>query len=447
MRWLPLFVIACSSNHAAPPDTATIGDGSGSIDAPPGSGLSIVSQFDGAAGPGYKDHPDLGGAVGPSHVVDMVGSAFVVHDKATGAVVQNLTQAQFWTAAGITPGKLNDPRVMFDPLVNRWYAATAAPADVLAISVDADPTHAWKAITLDPTLQGDLTPRIGFDANGVYVCSYGGNLDAICFALPKADVLWTGSGAPSQAHQATFTNQTWELTPVVDTDPAKPATAPECLLTRIGPQAGTNMPIQLALAKVTWSGTTATISPTQTISTSLTYTMPVSAVQPSAPLIRGVEDHRTWTTVQANGNLYTAVGSELGSRIGFHWFEVRVSDGAVLQSGTLADPSYDAMFPTVAIDGNGSLGIGFTKTSASEFPSVYVTGRLATDAPGTLRPPVLATAGTATYSCTMTPVGWGTYSSTVVDPSAPGTMWTYQEYGASATACAWTTRWVAFQIR
>jgi hypothetical protein len=32
------------------------------------------------------------------------------------------------------------------------------------------------------------------------------------------------------------------------------------------------------------------------------------------------------------------------------------------------------------------------------------------------------------------------------DPSNPLTLWTYQEYANSATACHWSTRWVAFSL-
>src|SRR5450631_1607330 len=80
------------------------------------SAITVIQSFDGMNGPAYSDHPDLGGAVGPNHVVDFVGSSFTVHDKKTGAVVMQITQNQFWTNVGVSPETLLDPRLVYDPL-------------------------------------------------------------------------------------------------------------------------------------------------------------------------------------------------------------------------------------------------------------------------------------------------------------------------------------------
>jgi hypothetical protein len=176
--------------------------------------------------------------------------------------------------------------------------------------------------------------------------------------------------------------------------------------------------------------------------------MPGDAIQPGgSPAIRGVENHRFFDVFASGGSIFSSQGSQINGRVGLEWFEVRVSDGALVQQGQLADPSYDILFPSLAADSNGNIGIGFTKTSATEFPSVYLSGRLSTDPLNTLMTPVLATAGTAGYSCPPnSPVGWGTYSSTMQDPSNPLTLWTFQEYANTASNCQWATRWVAFSL-
>src|SRR5579862_9229486 len=97
-------------------------------DAP--SSVTVKKSFEGvngAAFPVYKDHPDASGAVGPNHVVDFVGSGFVVHDKTTGAVLQSLTAAKFWINAGMKPGRIDDPTMAYDPFTKRWYAACNCP--------------------------------------------------------------------------------------------------------------------------------------------------------------------------------------------------------------------------------------------------------------------------------------------------------------------------------
>jgi hypothetical protein len=391
-------------------------------------------------------------------VVDFVGLSFTVHDKSTGAVVTSMSQDQFWINAGVTPGTLLDPRIVYDPLAGRWYAVTAGPDAFLAISAGSDPTGAWMGLPITNAVTGDLLVKVGFDVTGVYTCFYGGNTNANCYAIPKVDLLWGGALAtPTLARMGSFTNLAFEMVPAIDLNATKAVTAPEALLTRQGGQNGTNLAMVLILQKITWSGSgclalngscTASISAAQNISTNFTYTAPANAAQPgSATPIRGVENHRFFDVFASGTSIFAAHGTQIGSHVGFEWFEIRVSDGAVIQQAQLADPNADLIFPSVAVDSSGNLGIGFTKTSTTEYPSVYLTGRLNTDPVNTLRTAVLATAGTAAYACTLNnPLGWGTYTSTVRDPSNPLTLWTYQEYSNSSNNCQWATHWVSFTL-
>src|SRR5262245_35965254 len=59
--------------------------------------VTIVRSFPADKGPGYrKPAPDAAGAVGPEHAVALDDRAFVVVEKATGKVVKDLTQHDFW---------------------------------------------------------------------------------------------------------------------------------------------------------------------------------------------------------------------------------------------------------------------------------------------------------------------------------------------------------------
>ena len=88
--------------------------------------LTIVTTFPADRGPGFrKAAPDAAGAVGPDHAVVLDDRAFVVLEKATGKIVQDLTQHEFWL--GVRPvGTLdlhaNDPRILYDSLSGRWIA-------------------------------------------------------------------------------------------------------------------------------------------------------------------------------------------------------------------------------------------------------------------------------------------------------------------------------------
>ena len=206
--------------------------------------VNVLSSFDGAYGAAYKDHPDTAGAVGPSNVVDFVGAYFIVRQKITGRILQQQTQKQFWSALGVNPGTLNDPRIVYDPVSNRWYAVSAGPYIFLAVSRDSDPTHPWQAVVVSKIISGDLLPRVGVDVNGLYICGYGGVVNNVntadCFVFPKADVLWTSTQKLSRTRMKTFTRLPYELFPATDFNPGKAPSDPEMFLTRQGGQNGTD---------------------------------------------------------------------------------------------------------------------------------------------------------------------------------------------------------------
>jgi len=130
------------------------------------------------------------------------------------------------------------------------------------------------------------------------------------------------------------------------------------------------------------------------------------------------------------------------------WCEIRAKDGALLQEGFVDDPDCDYLVPSLAVDAAGNIGLGCTRTSAKEYPSVYVMMHAAKDAPSTMRPAVLAAKGTTVFSSSRKSkygLAWGNYNSTCLDPSDPTVLWTYQEYATSSTPGQWTTCWVAFK--
>lgn len=115
--------------------------------------VTVVAKFPADKGPGYRKFaPDAAGAVGPNHTVVLDDRAFVVHDKATGKVLQDLTQHEFWLQ--VQPAKTldlqaNDPRLLYDPLTQRWIAWVQGlkPGNgYLAVSSSSDPTKPWKGV-------------------------------------------------------------------------------------------------------------------------------------------------------------------------------------------------------------------------------------------------------------------------------------------------------------
>jgi hypothetical protein len=425
--------------------------------------VSIVTNFPADKGPGYrKPNPDAAGAVGPKHTAVLDDRAFVVQDKATGKVLQNDTQHDFWLK--VLPARTfdlqaNDPRLLYDPITRRWFAWVQGvnPANgYLAVSTTSDPTEPWKGVKM-PIPPHNYGARIGFDKNGLYISVHNGSDDLkkaqTCYAIPMSDVV--AADGPDLSNMQPFPDLEIEAFPATDVDPRKAADAPAVLLHReFGNTAG-----KLLMYKITWSGKKGSISRAQSIPLSKTYQSPngasrqFQAVQPAPGLkLRADEGRRTLSVFAQGGSVFgcNAAKSKIDSRCGILWYEVRVSDGALLQEGFVDAPDCDYLAPSLAVDSKGNIGLGCTRTSEKEFPSVYVMVHAATDAAGTMRPPVQAVKGTTYYrsppSGNTNAIGWGNYSSTCIDPADPTLIWTCQEYCNSAVEREWCTAWAAFRF-
>ncbi len=429
---------------------------------PAEEGVTILTTFPGDSGPGPKDNPDNTGGVGPDHVVDFTDMNVVIHDKKTGEVIKRMTQAEFWK--GVRPGfhlpVLNDPRLLYDPLSGCWFGVIAE-ADhespgYLAVSEGPDPTKGWNGVKL-PMVPADVGMKLGVDRNGLYITFIvmTGNTHTMhsCYAIPKADAI--APGGPSLAHLQTFSDLEIECFPATDLDPNKPADAPEILLNR---EFGNSFS-KLYLYRITWAGTSASISKVQTIPLSRTYVAPNGsslknqATQPApGGKLRADEARRTTCVYAHGGSLFTCNEAKrsVDARCGIFWCEVRARDGALLQEGFVDDPDRDYLVPSLAVDADGNIGLGCTRTSATEYPSVCVMMHGAADPPGTMRRPVLAAKGTTIFAAghgTRYGIAWGNYNATCIDPSDPTVLWTYQQYATSAVPGQYTTCWVAFRMK
>ena len=121
--------------------------------------------------------PDSDGAVGPNSFVELLNNLYQVYDK-SGTLIQTLRLPDFWTAAGVTlAGLPYDPRVLYDPVSQHWFATSSenafVPNDILvAVSNTSDPTQGWQglAIPSDPTGQtwSDV-PMLGINQDGVFI--------------------------------------------------------------------------------------------------------------------------------------------------------------------------------------------------------------------------------------------------------------------------------------
>lgn len=421
------------------------------------AGIEVVSTFEGDRGPGFKAAANVMGAVGPKHVVDFTIAGFTVRDKATGKPLQHRSQLEFWRQVqpvkALDPSpNANDPWLVYDPLSERWFATIAGTGtgeSFLAVSSSADPTQPWKGVSL-PLPRVDPGLKIGVDRNGVYIsCANGsGNpreaLDL--YVIPKADAV--DKNGPSLVHAQTFGKLIYAAFPAVHLDAGQNPETPAVLLNN---QFGGPTCRELYLHRIKWTGARAAIAEVQTIPLSRAYAVPrMEGMQPEGAVrLAQAGGRRNNCAFVRGGSVFSCNGAQrtVDSPPGILWYEVRIADGALLQEGFVDSPDCAYLYPSLAVDSRGNIGIGCTRTSGKDYPSVCVMMHATGDPAGTMRPPIVAVRGSTAYRYPgVAAMNFSNYSTTCIDPSDGGLLWTFQGCANSTVDRQWCTAWAAFKM-
>src|SRR3954471_1019357 len=161
------FVCAALIALAAPTDAQSL-----SI----GANFTTITRSQTAPLAGIFEPPDTMGAAGPNHFVAFNNGSFSIFNK-NGSLVSQVSDTSFWTSAlGSNPGGLSDPRLLYDPASQRWFAIMITTDQstnnkiLFARSNTADPTQGFKGVSFTTTNNRFADyPTLGLDANGVYV--------------------------------------------------------------------------------------------------------------------------------------------------------------------------------------------------------------------------------------------------------------------------------------
>jgi hypothetical protein len=412
--------------------------------------VNVDVAFDSLHGPAVGSvvvsNPDSHGGVGPNHVVSISNFGVEMDTKAGAVAGAKVTLPAFWASAGLGTVAAYDPRLSFDPLSNRWFATSLSASQTnlyLGVSKGEDPTQGWDAVSV--LASGTDNDKFAVDNNGFYWCALTATANR-CWAIPKRDLLAT---PPTGANMVAFgvVGSLLGIHPASDWSPKKLATDPEWLILRDATATETTFD----LFTITWAGDAGapTFKAVGSVGLGMLYPIkPTTAgVQPDGGLILEYGESRLNNAVLANGSLWTICETEVNGRDGFFWVQIDVSGAApkLVQQGSFGDSSYDMIYPAIGVNESGDVGIGVIRSSATEFPSIYVMGRKAADPPGSLRAPVLGKAGTADYACNGK-AQLGDYSIAWPDPLDPTRFWYHDAYANNPASCAFGTAWIEFDL-
>lgn len=434
-------------------------------------------NFDGIPATGVLP-PDIVGDVGPKHYVQAVNSAFSIYDK-SGILLAGPTPINaLWSGFGGPCETLNngDPIVRYDALADRWLISQfALPGgqqglfECIAISRTPDPVGGGYFLYAFPTNDSRTGnpvfpdyPKIGVWPDAYYMGTQrgfpAGGLDVWAFERDQMLV-----GGPARVVQFSVPAPSLFLMPSDLDGPPPPAGTPNFFVRQVdGERFGGDDRLEVFAFSVDW----ATPAASTFIQIADLATDPFDSVLCSASLLGAcvpqpggappLESLTVWTmwplqfrnfgtheamvlnhTVDADGN------DLAGSR----WYELRRSPGgawSIFQQDTYAPDNEHRWMGSIAMDRDGNIALGYSVSSATVFPGIRRTGRLATDPPGTMTQPE-ATIIDGTGAQTHFSRRYGNYSTMAVDPVDDCTFWYTTEYYETTSAAGWRTRIASFR--
>jgi hypothetical protein len=420
----------------------------------PAAAPSPAGHFDGINATGWIP-PDCTMATGPRHVALSVNSALAIYNKTGGPVVLQRTLTA-WFSNVIQGATIFDPKLLFDQHAGRWVLLAVAvssnpkrSAYLLSVSATSDPLGPWRNYSLNAMVDGSKAtnnwadyPSLGVDSHALYITSnqfvFNGN-----FAYSKIRVVpKNGPYTGGVANFFDFVNmKNADGTQAFTIQPCHTFGAPqvEYLVNSAFPRGN-----YLTIWKIAPSGTSFILHQTQ-VSTS-PYTLPPNADQKgnNDPLNSG--DVRVQHAVFRGDSIWCALTTARSwaagsSQAAIHWFQVRAATPHLVQQGVYGAANVHYFYPACCPDNNGNMIMIFSRSSRTEYGSIYFTGRRATDPLSTLQPSALLKAGIANYvnKDSNGRNRWGDYAGVAADPANVRGIWFYSMFAAAVNT--WGT-WV-----
>src|SRR3954453_10495900 len=463
--------------------------------APTSTGLGFDGVGVGLAGfTPASNPPDVNGRIGATQYVQWNNTSFAVFDKTTGALLYGPAAGNtlFQSLGGVCASHNDgDPVVSYDILAGRWILsqfAVGGPAgsyshQCVAVSVTSDATgdyYLYDFLT-DGTNFVDY-PHTGVWPDGYYMTGHVFNAAGTSYLAGRVYVFERDkmiAGLPARQLQADLAHDgvgiQYGFLPA-DLDSLTPPPAGEASFV-LGPNAQFTNRTDSTRVKVTW-GTTPTIALTSAVITTPGISappcvnntaaqenrdcVPQPAPAVGADYLDNLGSHFMYRIAYRNNGTQASPQESLvasstvpgsastpahGAVKGGEFRNAGSSTTAptVFQSGTFdPDTSYRWM-SSVAMDKDQNIALGYSKSSTSVKPGIYMTGRLATDAVGTMGAETTVQAGLGVQT---TGAGnrWGDYTSMTLDPIDQCTFYYTNEYLKTNGAFNWSTRTASYKF-
>lgn len=434
-------------------------------------GISASQSFCGCA------PPDTEGVVGATQYVQYVNTAYEVYDKTTGAkVLGPLAGNAIWSGFGkCGTNDDGDPIVTYDKVAQRWFFGQnvfITPYTVcIAVSTTSDATGSYNrySYSLGNTNFPDY-PKWGVwpdSTNNAYFQSFNVFTNGITLtgaeacAADRANIL-AGNSAPNfvcfTTQGGTSTKIQSNILPADLDGTTLPPAGSDGYYLGLATSTGN---LNIFKFHVDFSVTSNSTFSNPTLITTAAFNEPCPSTlrnacikQPSpGELLEGLADrlmyrlnYRNFGTHESLTVTHTVTPSSGSAVAAARWYEIRSpgSSPTVFQQGSFQNGSISFWMGSIAQDQDGNMALGFSATGTILDPSVLYTGRLSTDALGTMESPKLVVKGTGVQQNTAN--RWGDYSDMTVDPTDDCTFFYTQMYIKTTGSFNWNTRINSFKF-
>jgi chitodextrinase len=386
-------------------------------------------------------------AVGPNHVMVVYNTGFMIYDKAG-----NQLQGQTAPNPAIFPsGGCCDLTASYDNAANRWVLTFLGNGAQIAVSDGPNPlTAGWYVYTIAAIQDYQ---KLSIWSDGYYITENTSGSNKV-WALERSAMLAGNPGAkvlgfnlPGIVTSGFFSPQVLNVT---DNNLPAPGGATVVYLQDNAWSGVSTDHIKVWTIDVDWNTTSnSTISSAQQIDTTpfisvfdngsfsnLTQPNGGSAIDALQATIMNQAQFRKFGSYNsAIFNFVVDADASAAERAAVRWMEFRQSGDnqpwSMYQEGTYTAPDgRHAWNASLAMDGQGNIGMGYTSMSGSTSSSTvrvssYFTGRSASDPLGTMTSSEqLIANGNGNFSGTR----YGDYSKIDVDPSDDSSFWFITEY-------------------
>ena len=433
----------------------------------------LIAGYDVTAVP-----PDSTGAVGPSHYLEAVNTAFAVYNKTTGALllgpvdINSLFQNSGNSCATNNDG---DPAVVYDQLADRWVVSqfsvsnlTTTFYECVAVSKTADPLGAWWAYTFQYDFFPDY-PKLAMWPDAYYAtyAMFSDGSGSASYLGPKICAL----DRAAMLQGATATQQCFSggasvgimLPANLDGSTPPPSGSPAYAMSDSDSATAPFNYLLFWKVHINWANPASSfLSPASHISTAR-YSLPCGSGGVCVPQagtsnqLDALADRLMARLVYRNfGDHEAIVASHTvasGNTAGVRWWEIRspASTPTVYQEGTVpsvTDSTYRWM-PSIAMDKAGNMAVGYSTSGSTLTPGIAVSGRLVSDTSGTMlqgETTIFVGPGVQTGAAANGAERWGDYTSMTVDPTDDCTFYYVNQYIPTNGLGNWRTKVASFSF-